>query len=314
MNSDYRIIGFMPSYNLYSQGYPFVEAIYSALHVVDKLYIIDGSSDETVNIYKKLHNPRIFVKFKDWKFTNKNTKHGEVIAEVSNYLLNQIKNHYKSYNNIYIFYIQANEIIHEKCYKEIKEVPRTFPSYKGYWFYYYELFNTYLYGEQYRLRFAPLSTDIVVDSDGWTMRCLGGFVESFIRFFGSQYYTFINYQRFNDGFMSIYQKNRFVYTTKPIFKYSRIFIENTIEKLKTHNKLFSSSKFDYQLRKLNVKCSSERFWLNLIKISRSTASRKEFPKLKLNLAEHPKIMQPILNKKRYVVRENLIRKINKLQF
>jgi len=318
MSNDYKIVGFMPSRDLYSQGYPFIEAIYSALHVVDKLYIIDNSSDSTADIYKKLYTPRVSIIFKDWKFTNKNTKNGEVIAEVSNYLLKQIKNDYKQ--NTYIFYIQANEVIHEDTYELLREIPKIFPNYKGYLLDYYELFNTYLYGEQYRLRFAPLSNNIVVDGDGWAMRSLGGFWASFVEFLSTQYYTFIKYQKFNDGFMQIYSKYRFVYTTKPIFRYSRIFIDNTIEKLKIHNKLFSSLKFDYQLRKLKSELYSKgktsknsKFWLNLINISRMTdTSRREFPNLKLNLIEHPKIMQPILNKKRYFVRKNLIEKINNL--
>ena len=76
-----QIIGFMPSYNLYSQGYPFLETIYSALHVVDKLYITDGSTDGTAEILKRLRSKKIHVYHKDWKLTIENTKRGEIIKE-----------------------------------------------------------------------------------------------------------------------------------------------------------------------------------------------------------------------------------------
>ncbi|EQD49612.1 hypothetical protein B2A_07613, partial [mine drainage metagenome] len=148
MNKTYKIIGFMPSYNLYSQGYPFLETIYSALHVVDKLYILDGSSDDTRTILNELSTPKISTEFKNWQFTKKNTKDGRVIANVSNTLLNKLK---KQYKHSYIYNTQANEVIHEANYELIKNIPKIYPRYKGYWLYYYELFNNYLYGEQYRL-------------------------------------------------------------------------------------------------------------------------------------------------------------------
>ncbi len=59
MQNSSKIIGFMPTYNTLSQGYPFIEAIYSALNVCDKLYIIDGSNDGTEKYLKKYQKIKI---------------------------------------------------------------------------------------------------------------------------------------------------------------------------------------------------------------------------------------------------------------
>ncbi len=48
-----KIIGFIPTFNVLSQGYPFLEAIYSHLNVCDDIYILDASTDFTKRILKK---------------------------------------------------------------------------------------------------------------------------------------------------------------------------------------------------------------------------------------------------------------------
>ena len=70
---DHRSVCFMPSYNLFSQGYPFLEVIYSSLFVCDKMYIFDGSSDETSKILSMLRNERIKIARMEWNFTQRNT-------------------------------------------------------------------------------------------------------------------------------------------------------------------------------------------------------------------------------------------------
>ena len=50
-----KIIGILAAKNLISQGYPFLEAIYSFLNWGDELYISDGySNDGTFDILSKL--------------------------------------------------------------------------------------------------------------------------------------------------------------------------------------------------------------------------------------------------------------------
>lgn len=303
-----QIIGFMPSYNLHSQGYPFLEAIYSALHVVDKLYITDGSTDDTPKIFDKLHNRKIRIYHKDWELTKKNTKRGGILRDVSNDLLDKIKKEYANKDNTYIFSIQANEVIHEDDYRFIRDIPNIYPNYKGYWLYYYEFFNTYFFGEQYRLRLAPLSNNVVVDGDSWTLRILGGFRQQLKMFLGSQLLGLSRHGQFNDGFFYSYFKYRFVYAPKPIFRYSGIFRDDMVRKLEQHKKLFQQISFDYS----DKTKSDKEFWKYLIEHTWKTGHRAEFPNKAVNINEHPKIMRPLLRSPHYYMRANLIKEINKL--
>ena len=102
--------------NLITQGYCFWESLQSCLPFADELIISEGYSDD--DTYKYLN--RFVTEHKDelpitlfqdaWE---KESYHGEVIAKVSDRLI-------KKATKDWVYYLQADEIIHEDNIKFIK--------------------------------------------------------------------------------------------------------------------------------------------------------------------------------------------------
>ncbi|BBL47955.1 hypothetical protein [Metallosphaera sedula] len=313
---DHRIVCFMPSYNLFSQGYPFLEVIYSSLFVCDKMYIFDGSSDETSKILSMLRNERIKIARMEWNFTQRNTRRGEVIAEMSNRMIDQIIRMEKENTpKTFIYYIQANEVFHEDTYAQIRSIPDAYPGYRGYLLYYYGFYGHILRGEQFRLRMAPLSKNVRAIHDGWTLNVFGGFLESLKRTIRHEAGMLLRYGKLNDFLWIGNAMYRYVYTKKPIFRYSLIFRNIVAKKIQTHKIMFKSGAFEQLLDVSTLdNISDDQFWMELVKISTKVQGKgkKEFPQLNVSLDEHPKIMRDILGLREYKIRDEIVKEINTL--
>lgn len=304
-----HIIGFIPLFDVYSQGYPFLEAIYSHLMVCDDLYILDASKDSTTKILQLLKNNRIHIYHT--KLELQGNKNGEIINKMANTTLNIVRNEVKRGQN-YVFYFQANEIIHQDSYKFFRTVLKRYPNYNNYLLYYYELFGHYLFGEQFRLRLVRLTNVTHVIGDGWALDnpiVNFNYVKSL---FYHNFNTIITKHKFSDGFYNIYNKYRFVYSPHPVYRYSRIFPYNTMLKLKVHKILFKNSYFS-EIKPLVKYKSTDEFFKKLCKLESAKAkyNRREFPGCQ-KVLDHPKIMQEILDKPKYFVRPEIINLINKL--
>jgi glycosyltransferase involved in cell wall biosynthesis len=97
--------------NVLSQEYPFLEAIAQALQICDEFLISDGySTDGTYEVLVEISqlNSKIKIYRDRWPPLNKLA----VLKEVTNTLR-------KRCSGKYIFYLQANEIIHEKALKSL---------------------------------------------------------------------------------------------------------------------------------------------------------------------------------------------------
>ncbi|MCW6161563.1 MAG: hypothetical protein LVQ97_05245 [Candidatus Micrarchaeales archaeon] len=301
------MIGFMPSFDVLSQGYPFLEAIYSHLKICDDIYILDASKDATLKILRTFKNKRIHVYHT--KLESTYSKNGEIIKDMSNKLLKIIKNGKTGKN--YIFYFQANEIIHENSYKFLSKILDRYPNYNSYLLYYYELFGRYLFGEQFRLRLVKLTNSTRVIGDGWALN--NSIVDiNYIKSVAHNYIESIKAKQLCDCFYTIYNRYRFIYSPNPVYRYSRIFPYNTILKLKTHKKVFNQSYFS-KLKLPNKYKSADEFFKELCKSESIEAKkwRREFPECQ-KIGHHPKIMQEILDKPRYYVRDYIIDLINNL--
>lgn len=166
-----KTIGILASKNLVSQGYPFLEAIYSHLPVCDKIVIGDDSNDGTSQILKDLSkNNKIEVFNLKWKYNKKNTRGGKVIGDVYNNLLNIVKNEYsKKYT--WVFEIQANEILEKASVNNITKYLKNYyvlndKFIKGFLIRYYGFVGYFLVGEALRIRIARLDKDINIGEDG----------------------------------------------------------------------------------------------------------------------------------------------------
>ena len=116
-----KIVGILASKNLISQGYPFLESIYSFLNWGDELYISDDSNDGTYEILKRLaKNKRIHL----YKYKWPELKEGRAIGAAYNNLIQTVKK--KTNNKGYVFELQANEVAHEKSYYKLRNLPEAY--------------------------------------------------------------------------------------------------------------------------------------------------------------------------------------------
>jgi len=110
-----KVSGIQPISNAVSLGYPFIEAILSALPIVDEFLINDGgSSDETPFYLKKLQKTfpkKIRLFNKPYHPSNR----WETIDEVVEFLINQAKGDW-------IFEVQGDESWHEGDIFKIKQI------------------------------------------------------------------------------------------------------------------------------------------------------------------------------------------------
>lgn len=116
------ISGFMVLRNGAALGYPFVEAIVSALPVCDEFLVSDGySTDHTFAVLQKLQAifPDKIKLFQDQWTTAPDD--GRVIANVSNQLRARC-------DGDYCLYVQGNEILHESSADEIRCLPDLYPT------------------------------------------------------------------------------------------------------------------------------------------------------------------------------------------
>lgn len=116
------ISGFMIAWNTASQGYPFVEAIRSALPLCDEFLVSDGgSTDETWQALECLRDryPKQIALFRDpWP---KGSNRDKTLATMINILRVRCSGRY-------IFNLQANEVIHESSVEPIRDLIGQWPQ------------------------------------------------------------------------------------------------------------------------------------------------------------------------------------------
>jgi glycosyltransferase involved in cell wall biosynthesis len=96
-------------------GYPFWESLNSCLDFADEIVISEGHSDDDTYVYMEkfryLHPEKVKLFRTNWK----KSAHGEVIATVSSEAL-------KRCSHEWVYYLQADEIIHEDNWQFIKGI------------------------------------------------------------------------------------------------------------------------------------------------------------------------------------------------
>ena len=110
-----KISGFTIIRNAVLNDYPITEAIRSILPVVDEMIVLIGDSeDDTEGLIKTINDPKIKIHYSIWDDTLR--KGGEVLAVESNKALALIDPQAD-----WAFYIQGDEVIHEKYLPVIVE-------------------------------------------------------------------------------------------------------------------------------------------------------------------------------------------------
>jgi glycosyltransferase involved in cell wall biosynthesis len=158
-----NISGFSFVKNAIKFDYPVVESITSILPVCDEFIIAIGDSeDDTLNLIKSIPSDKIKIIQTVWDKTL--TKGGEVLSQQTNIALNHC-------TGDWCFYIQADEVVHEKYLSVIKESMENFLNDKkvqGILFNYTHFYGNYKYygvsRRWYRREVRIIRNDIGVTS------------------------------------------------------------------------------------------------------------------------------------------------------
>jgi hypothetical protein len=137
-----KITGVTIIRNAVINDYPVVEAISSILPVVDEMIVsIDKGEDNTEEMIRNIPSDKIKIVYSTWDM---NLRHGgEVLAVETNKVMQHV-----SADTDWIFYIQADEAVHEKYHPAILAAANKYKDDKkveGLLFKYLHFYGTYDY-------------------------------------------------------------------------------------------------------------------------------------------------------------------------
>ncbi len=309
------ISGFMIVKNVLEQGYPFVEAIASALPACDEFLVSDGySTDGTYEILEKIvvKNPKVKI----YRYRWPEKKNMTVLADVTNEVRDRCQ-----YD--YIFSVQANEIIHELSATYIKALPSIYPTVNTFSFPFVQLLNTRKLVDEYRFRFSKNLSEVSAIEDAWRL----GLNKRYLR--KKKLKALSNPKRlFNyldKGIELVYANNchdhlsRAIYLPRPIYRYWALFPESFLKKAKRHAEYFTMSKFQELFDALKSREEDPEFWKLasefLMDIQYKLRYHYPEPYGFVDRKEHPAIIQEFIansKNKQYYIREELFEQIRKL--
>ena len=137
-----KVSGFTIIKNAVRNDYPVVEAIQSVLPMVDEMIVsIGNSEDETEALIRSIGSGKIKIIQSVWDPGI--SEGGEVLAVETNKAFDQV-----SADSDWVFYIQADEVVHEKYYAAIRKAMETFlhnNKVDGLLFHYLHFYGTYDY-------------------------------------------------------------------------------------------------------------------------------------------------------------------------
>jgi glycosyltransferase involved in cell wall biosynthesis len=311
------ISGFMIVKDVLRQGYPFVEAIASALPICDEFLISDGySTDGTYEVLNRIAGLNSKVKVYRYRWPDK--KNITVLADVTNEVRSKCR--FK-----YIFSVQANEIIHEESAPLIKALPDIHPSVDTFSLPCTQFVNKYIANEEFRIRLSKNLDSIVAISDAWTL----GPSKAFLRV--KKLKALANPRRLlayvEKGIAVVYANtcydilSRAFYLPKPVYRYWSLFPKNFLEKSRGHSELFGMQEFQKSFDILQRHVDDpETFWrlgcefLQQVEFKEKGLHYPEFYN-SVEKKEHPAIIQEFISNTHadsYYIRDELFEMLTKL--
>ncbi len=140
--SDMKITGIIIVRNAVLNDFPVVEAISSILPMVDEMIVsVDKGDDDTDGLIRSVQSDKLKIVYSTWDMSLR--KGGVVYALETNKVMDQV-----SGNTDWIFYIQADEVIHEKYHAVIRSTAERYcheQKVDGLLFRYLHFYATYEY-------------------------------------------------------------------------------------------------------------------------------------------------------------------------
>lgn len=137
-----KISGFTIIKDAILNDYPIVEAILSILPVVDEMLVSVGKSeDDTLGLIRSIKSDKIRIVESEWDMTLR--EGGKVLAVETDKALRQL-----SPDSDWAFYIQGDEVLHEKFHKNIRKTCEMYvdnTQVEGLLFDYLHFYGTYNY-------------------------------------------------------------------------------------------------------------------------------------------------------------------------
>lgn len=152
-----KITGVTIVRNAILNEYPVKESIESILPVVDEMIVlIDSGEDNSEELIRSINSPKLKIARSKWDLTIR--EGGRILAEETNKALKLV-----SRDTDWIFYIQADELVHEKYHEKILESARKYKDDRevdGLLFKYLHFYGTYDYVADSR-KWYPCETRII---------------------------------------------------------------------------------------------------------------------------------------------------------
>ncbi|MEI8060357.1 MAG: hypothetical protein WCG67_09380, partial [Ferruginibacter sp.] len=137
-----KVSGFTFVRNAVKYGYPIIVSISSILPVVDEMVVCLGNSeDETEALIKSIASDKIRIVHSIWDESIR--EGGKVLAVETNKAIDAIAN-----DSDWLFYIQADEVLHEKYHQQITTAMKQYlsqPKVEGLLFNYNHFYGSYKY-------------------------------------------------------------------------------------------------------------------------------------------------------------------------
>jgi len=134
-----KVSGFTIVRNGLLYSYPFKEAILSILPLCDEMIVnVGNSDDETLDVVRSISDKKIKIIESEWNMT---LKDGNVLSVETNKAL-------KECSGDWCFYIQGDEVLHEKYYDNVKMAMKKYledESIEGLRFWYKHFYGSYDY-------------------------------------------------------------------------------------------------------------------------------------------------------------------------
>jgi hypothetical protein len=310
------ISGFIIVKDVLKPGYPFVEAIASALPICDEFLILDGySTDGTYEVVQRISelNPKVKIFRHKWP----TEKRLSILGEVTNWIRAKC-------SGDYIFSVQANEVVHETSAPFIKAIPQMCAGTETFSLPFVHFMRDYRFAQEFRLRFSKNLPSIVASPDAWTLGISRKFVRSetlknlahprrLLRYLSrGMQWTYANTCQ-----NPPYPLTRGVYLPIPIFRYWALFPQNFVDKCLKHKEMFSMTDFAKTADSLQNHMGDLDFWKTAAQMHDDNPYAFKYigEFSNTSIKDHPKIMQGLLsdqNAKVYYVREELFELIPKL--